>query len=85
MSIMYTRSLEIEKRLSSVVQLIRRGRYGTPELAAHLGISEPTVSRCLSALRQRGYGIRAVKEEDGWAYEIVREPGVRSNRKRRAA
>lgn len=77
---MYTRSLEIEKRLSALVDLIRRGKYGTPRLAAQLGISEPTVSRCLSALRQRGYGIRAVKEDDGWVYEIVREPTRRQGR-----
>lgn len=71
---MYRRSQEIERRLTSLVDLIRRGKYGTPALAAELGISPPTVSRCLSALRQRGYGIRAVKEDDGWAYELTREP-----------
>ena len=82
---MYTRSLEIEKRLTSVVELIRRGRYGTPGLAAQLRISEPTISRCLTALRERGYGIRAVREENGWVYEITREPVRRSGRGRRAA
>lgn len=71
---MYRRSQEIEKRLSSLVELIRTGKYCTPALAAELGISPPTVSRCLSALRQRGYVIRAVKEDEGWAYEIKREP-----------
>jgi len=85
MSIMYTRSLEIERRLSSVLDLIRRGRYGTPGLAVQLGISEPTVSRCLTALRERGYGIRAVREENGWVYEITREPVRQSGRRRRAA
>jgi len=74
---MYKRSQEIEKRLSFLVELIRTGKYCTPALAAELGISPPTVSRCLCALRQRGYGIRAVREENGWAYEITREPRSR--------
>lgn len=75
---MYRRSQEIEKRLSALVALIRSGKYCTPALAAELGISPPTVSRCLSALRQRGFVIRAVKEEVGWAYEITSEPRPKS-------
>lgn len=71
---MYRRSQEIEQRLSALVALIRSGKYCTPALAAELGISPPTVSRCLSALRQRGFVIRAVKKEVGWAYEITSEP-----------
>lgn len=82
---MYRRSQEIERRLTSLVDLIRRGKYGTPALAAELGISLPTVSRCLSALRQRGYGIRAVKEEDGWAYELIREPRTKAAHERKTA
>lgn len=81
---MYRRSQEIEKRLSSLVDLIRTGRYCTPALAARLGISPPTVSRCLSALRQRGYVIRAVKEEEGWAYEIQSEPRSKAIHEKRA-
>jgi Mn-dependent DtxR family transcriptional regulator len=82
---MYRRSQEIEKRLSSLVELIRSGKYGTPALAAQLGISPPTVSRCLSALRQRGYVIRAVKEDEGWAYEIKSEPRAKAAHERRRA
>jgi biotin operon repressor len=83
---MYRRSQEIERRLSSLVDLIRTGKYCTPALAAQLGISPPTVSRCISALRQRGYVIRAVKEHEGWAYEIKSEPRSKSvHEKRRAA
>lgn len=83
---MYRRSQEIEKRLSSLVELIRSGKYCTPALAAQLGISPPTVSRCLSALRQRGYVIRAVKKNEGWAYEITREPrSTTMNERKRAA
>ncbi len=76
---MYRQSQEIEKRLSYLVELIRTGKYCTPALAAELGISPPTVSRCLSALRQRGYVIRAVREDEGWAYEITREPRSRAS------
>jgi len=83
---MYRRSQEIERRLTSLVDLIRSGKYCTPALAEQLGISPPTVSRCLSALRQRGYVIRAVKENDGWAYEIMREPRSKAaNERNRAA
>jgi len=82
---MYRRSQEIEQRLSSLVKLIRRGKYGTPALAAELGISLPTVSRCLSALRRRGYVIRAMKEDNGWAYEIRSEPRPRASQERRRA
>lgn len=82
---MYRRSQEIERRLTSLVDLIRRGKYSTPALAAELGISAPTVSRCLSALRQRGYGIRAVKDDDAWAYELAREPRTNSAQERKNA
>lgn len=82
---MYRRSQEIEQRLNSMIELIRRGKYGTPALAAELGISLPTVSRCLAALRQRGYVIRSVKEDVGWAYEIKSEPFPRGSQERRRA
>jgi biotin operon repressor len=71
---LYRRSQEIEKRLADLVQLIRTGRHSTPTLAAALGISRPTVARCITALRERGYTIRAVKDAQGWCYELVAEP-----------
>jgi biotin operon repressor len=71
---LYQRSREIESRLSELVRLIRTGRYSTPKLAAALGISKPTVSRCITALRERGYAIRAIKDPEGWAYEVISEP-----------
>ena len=70
----YQRSSEIESRLAELLRLIRTGRYSTPKLATALGISKPTVSRCISALRERGYGIRVVKDAKGWAYELIGEP-----------
>ena len=70
---LYRRSQAIEKRLDDLVELVRCGRYSTPTLASALGISQPTVSRCLTALRGRGYSIRAVKDERGWRYELAAE------------
>ena len=72
----YTRSQTIEKRLRDILDLVRSGRQSTPTLAQALGISQPTVSRCLTALRQRGYSIRAVKDEIGWSYELEAEPAA---------
>ena len=86
---LYQRSLNIENRLDSALQLIRRGGYSAPELAAKLGVSIPTVSRDVTALRQRGYDIRSTRKDDGWNFVLsekkppnaVREP----NRKLREA
>jgi biotin operon repressor len=76
---LYQRSREIEARLADLLRLIQGGRYSTPKLAVALGISKPTVSRCLSALRDRGYSIRAVKGADGWAYELGADSQVSPN------
>jgi biotin operon repressor len=67
---LYNRSLEIERRLDDVLKLVREGQQSTPTLAKALNISEPTVSRCLRALRSRGYAIRAVKRGETWSYEL---------------
>ena len=67
----FERSLEIERRLDDVLRLIRTGRYSTPLLAEEVGVSIPTISRCVTALRLRGHGIRAEKHEDGWRYVLV--------------
>ncbi len=63
---LYERSLEIERRLETVVRLIRTGHYSTPKLAERLGVSIPTVSRYVTALRERGYEIKALREARGW-------------------
>jgi biotin operon repressor len=62
-----------------LIALVRLGRQSTPSLAKALNVSEPTVSRCLSALRERGYSIRAVKGSGHWSYELAGEP-TESNR-----
>jgi biotin operon repressor len=71
---LYKRSREIENRLKTIVGLIRARRQSTLTLVAALGISRPTVCRCIAALRERGYLIRAVKNADGWSYELAAEP-----------
>jgi biotin operon repressor len=66
----YNRSLQIERRLGDVIRLVRDGQQSTRTLATALRVSEPTISRCLEALRRRGYFIRAVKRGDSWSYEL---------------
>jgi len=66
----FERSLKIERRLDIVLDLIRTGGYSTPMLAKTIGVSIPTISRCVTALRARGYPIRAGKHEDGWHYVL---------------
>lgn len=48
---LYQRSLEIERRLDTTLDLIRSGEYSTPMLAEKLGVSVPTVSRHVIVLR----------------------------------
>lgn len=68
---LYQRSHDIERRLEAVLRLIRKGRYSTPKIAEALGVSIPTVSRDVTALRQRGHNIRAECREIGWRYYLV--------------
>lgn len=70
---LYQRSLEIERRLESVLDMIRQGTYSTPKIAEKLGVSIPTVSRDVTALRQRGHDIKAERGDAGWRYFL--EPG----------
>ena len=65
---LYQRSLAIENRLETVLRLIGEGRYSTPMLAQELGVSIPTISRCVTALRERGHQIRSECLENGWCY-----------------
>ncbi len=68
---LYQRSMEIERRLQAALGLIRSGQYSTPMLAKELGISIPTVSRHVTALRERGYDIRAERSADGWRFVLM--------------
>ena len=70
----YERSLAIGQRLADVLALIRTGRHSTRTLATELGVSEPTISRCLAALRRRGYRIAPRRKGQGWCYVLQHEP-----------
>ncbi|MBX3357448.1 MAG: HTH domain-containing protein [Phycisphaeraceae bacterium] len=76
---LYARSLGIEQRLQSVLDLIRSGRYSTPVIAEKLGVSVPTVSRDVTALRERGHDIRAERRGDGWRF-VLDERGAGNRR-----
>jgi predicted DNA-binding transcriptional regulator YafY len=67
---LYQRSMNIERRLAAVLDLIRTSGYSAPRLAEAVGVSIPTVSRDLRALRERGHDIRAEKSVDGWRYVL---------------
>ena len=67
----YERSQALEKRLQDLLGLLRDGRHSSQTLALALEVSQPTISRCLAALRKRGHVIRAVKDEAGWSYRMA--------------
>lgn len=68
---LYQRSLDIERRLQTVLQLIETGQYSTPDLADEVGVSVPTISRDVMALRQRGHEIRAERIGTEWHYILA--------------
>jgi biotin operon repressor len=68
----YQQTLEIHQRLETVLRLIRTGNYSTPALAETVGVSIPTISRIVAALREQGHDIRAERRDDGcWRYVIA--------------
>lgn len=70
---LYQRSQLIEQRLQAVLRLIRSGGYSTPMIAQHLGVSIPTVSRDVTALRERGHNVRSERKGPGWRYVLAKE------------
>jgi predicted DNA-binding transcriptional regulator YafY len=68
---LYQRSLDIEQRLQAELRLIRSGGYSAPMLAEQLGVSIPTVSRDVTALRERGHEIRSERKPEGWRYVLA--------------
>lgn len=76
----YQRSYEIERRLEAVLRMIREGRFSTPKIAKEIGVSIPTISRDVTALRQRGHEIRAEWSEHGWRY-VLAKPQNASHRR----
>jgi DeoR/GlpR family transcriptional regulator of sugar metabolism len=67
---LYERSLTIETRLQTVLRLIEAGSYSTAELAEEIGVSVPTISRDVTALRQRGHAIRAERVGGAWHFVL---------------
>lgn len=79
----YERSFSIERRLHEVLELVRSGRYSTPAIAEKLGVSVPTVSRDVTALRERGHEIRSERHGESWCYVLVNsDTAGRHNRSR---
>jgi biotin operon repressor len=76
---LYERSFLIEKRLQDVLQLVRSGFYSTPAIAEQLGVSVPTVSRDVTALRERGYDIRSERRGGSWRYILANPDAEHSN------
>jgi predicted DNA-binding transcriptional regulator YafY len=66
----FERSHEIEQRLDHVLRLIRTRKFSTPMLAEHVGVSIPTISRIVAALRSRGHHIHAERKAGGWRYVL---------------
>lgn len=67
----YQLASEIHERIEKVLRLIKTGEYSTPTLAEAVGVSIPTISRIVAALRERGFDIRAEKGTNGWHYRIT--------------
>jgi biotin operon repressor len=67
----YQLALEIHERIEEVLRLIKTGEYSTPALAEAVGVSIPTISRIVAALREQGHGIRSERRRKGWCYVLA--------------
>lgn len=74
----YEKSLAIQSRHDRLVDLIRTGKFSSPDLAQKLGVSEQTIYRDIGFLKQRGFSICSEKHTDGWAYHLLAEPAAQS-------
>ena len=72
----YQQTIEIHQRIKTVLQLIETGEYSTPALAEEVGVSIPTISRIVAALRERGHDIQAERNGNGWRYVLAQSPRV---------
>ncbi|MFM8326870.1 MAG: winged helix-turn-helix transcriptional regulator, partial [Pirellulaceae bacterium] len=66
----YQLAIDIHERIEEVLRLIRTGEYSTPALAEAVGVSIPTISRIVAALREQGHDIRAQRTATGWCYVL---------------
>lgn len=67
----YQQTIEIHERIETVRRLIEAGEYSTPALAETVGVSIPTISRIVAALREQGHDIRAERRDGCWRYVFV--------------
>jgi Mn-dependent DtxR family transcriptional regulator len=67
----YERTRRIEQRFQKAIMLIGKNQMNSKQLALELGVSQPTIQRIISELRNRGFRIRSVRDESGWRYELV--------------
>lgn len=79
----YQLALEIHERIEEVLRLIKTGEYSTPALAEAIGVSIPTISRIVAALRIQGHYIHAERAGKGWRYVLARQAsssGIKSSK-----
>ena len=81
----YERSQALENRLQQLLALLRAEKPSAQALVRELKISQPTLSRCLTALRTRGYIIRAVKDKGGWSYRLASNDAPSPSRSARSS
>jgi len=79
----YQHSVEIHERLETVLRLIQTGMYSTPALASKVGVSIPTISRIVAALRERGHAIRAERNAGCWRY-VIEESRASTNQRKKS-
>ncbi len=75
----YQHSLEIHERIEVVLRLIKTGEYPTPALAEAVGVSIPTISRIVAALREQGHEIHAQRASTGWRYVLTQVKMARAS------
>lgn len=66
----YSRSDAISERHETLLDLVERGGFSATALAHALGVSEATINRDLSYLREKGHVIRACRVDTGWAFTL---------------
>jgi biotin operon repressor len=74
----YQLALEIHERIEEVLRLIKTGEYSTPALAEAVGVSIPTISRIVAALREQGHNIQSERTKRGWRYKLVSKKSSQS-------
>lgn len=77
---LYQHPLYIERRLQAVLRLLRSGGYSTPMIAEELGVSTPTVSRDVTALRERGHEILSKRKGEAWRYVLAEKSSKTASR-----